>query len=255
MTILAHLKSDVIHGAYAKAGGHEIESGKFASPESSAALAANVFAYFCGDVEAKSFPRDGNFSFLTSPVECVDLELSLRFPWSGGMHPWLDAVIETKGWLVGIESKRYEPFRDTKTNGFSEAYDRDVWGSGMQPYSALKDAIKCGKAQFRFLDAVQLIKHAFGIRTQAAKSGKRAALVYVYAEPRKYPNGRAILEADFTAHRHEVNRFAKAVEGAEVRFSALTHKALNKEFETSTSPSLVFHANAVRAAFLGNEFS
>lgn len=255
MTILAHLNSDLIHGAYARAGGNEITSGKFSSPQSSAALAANMFGYFCGDGTASAFPRNGHFAFLTSPVERVDLERPLRFPWSGGRHPWLDAVIETKEWLVGVESKRYEPYRDAKPSRFSDAYDRDVWGPGMEPYCTLKDAIRKGTAQFGFLDAVQLIKHAFGIRTQAAKSGKRAALVYLYAEPRRYPGGSMIEPADFTAHRYEIDRFAKAVEGAEVRFSALTHSELNREFAASASRPLVFHATAVHAAFLGDEFS
>lgn len=255
MTILAHLDSDHIQQAYAKAGGNEIASGKFASPESSAALAANMFGYFRNEAEISSFPRSGHFSFLTSPVERVDLERSLRFPWSGGRHPWLDAALETKDWLVGIESKRYEPFRDIKSNGFSEAYDRAVWGPQMQRYSGLKDAIKVGKARFRFLDAVQLIKHAFGIRTQAVKAGKRAALVYLYAEPREYPDGRTIDEADIASHREEIDRFARVVEGAEVRFSALTHSALNKEFAASTSRPLVYHSKALQGAFLGNEFA
>ena len=255
MTILPHLNAELIHAVYARAGGNEIESGKFDSPESSAALAANVFGYFCDTARLPDFPRGGHFSFLTSPVNRIDLERSLRFPWSGGSHPWLDAVIETTDWLAGIESKRFEPFRDTKTSGFSEAYDRDVWGANMQPFIEMKDAIISGKLQFKFLDAVQLVKHAFGIRTQAARAGKRPALVYLYAEPPGYPDGRIIPATHFAAHQAEVARFAEAVSGAEVEFSALSHQSLNAEFLASPSPALVSHARAVRAAFLANPSS
>ena len=43
----------------------------------------------------------------------------MRFSWSGGLHPWLDVGIQTAERLIGIESKRYEPFRDHKTATFS----------------------------------------------------------------------------------------------------------------------------------------
>ena len=254
MTILPHLPEELIHAAYAKAAGKELESGKFNSPESSAALAANVFGYFCAAGKAPEFPRHGHFPFLTTPVESLNLERSLRFPWSGGRHPWLDAVIETRDWLVGIESKRFEPFRDTKSNGFSDAYDRDMWGPGMRAYDSVREAIKSGAIRFKFLDAVQLVKHAYGICTQA-RTAKKAALVYVYAEPRCFPGGRVILNREIGEHRDEIRRFTDLVSGAEVRFSSLSHASLNEEFAVSESPDLVLHAKAVRAAFLSEQYS
>ena len=36
---------------------------------------------------------------------------TVRFPWSGGRHPALDCLVATPSALVGIESKRFEPFR------------------------------------------------------------------------------------------------------------------------------------------------
>jgi hypothetical protein len=107
----------------AKAGGKEIESGKFSSHESSAALAVNCFGWFierpqelpplCG-LEAAGVP------------ELVDIEFCARFPWSGGRHQWLDAVVQTRTTLIGVESKRFEPFRDKKSVSLSSAYDRQV---------------------------------------------------------------------------------------------------------------------------------
>jgi hypothetical protein len=58
----------------------------------------------------------------------VCLEGQLRFPWRGGDYPWLDVVVTTQHALIGIEAKRYEPFRDQESASFSKAYLRHVWG-------------------------------------------------------------------------------------------------------------------------------
>ena len=67
---------------------------------------------------------------------------------------------------------------------FSEAYLRPVWGPAMGPFEKMRDELKSGQRQFVFLNAPQLVKHAFGLRTQANKSGKLAKLVYLHAEPK-----------------------------------------------------------------------
>jgi hypothetical protein len=76
----------------------------------------------------------------TGQAELVEIEYCARFPWAGGKHPWLDAVVITASHLIGVESKRFEPFRDTKATRFSVAYDRPVWGSRMPRYGAVRDA-------------------------------------------------------------------------------------------------------------------
>jgi hypothetical protein len=92
-----------------KADGDEVSSGKLASEESSAALAVNTFGWFierCDLFPALPGMEPG------AKVLCVDIEYCARFPWRGGRHPWLDAIVETGSQLVGIESKRFEPYRD-----------------------------------------------------------------------------------------------------------------------------------------------
>jgi hypothetical protein len=101
----------------AKAGGREIESCKFSSPESSAALAANCFGWFIE--RQKKFPPLIGFESAGVP-HMIDIEFCARFPWAGGRHPWLDAVVQTPTTLIGIESKRFEPFRCTKAVSLSE---------------------------------------------------------------------------------------------------------------------------------------
>ena len=117
----------------AKAGGKEIESGKLLSSESSAALAVNCFGWLIERPELLP-PLIG---LETAGVpELVDVVFCARFPWSGGRHPWLDAVVQTPTTLIGIESKRFEPFRDAEIWSISRDLPTTlkVWGRNMKSY-------------------------------------------------------------------------------------------------------------------------
>ncbi|WP_417318495.1 PGN_0703 family putative restriction endonuclease [Erythrobacter aureus] len=204
----------------ATAGGKEVESGKFASPESSAALAVNCFGWFIERLE--SFPPLPGMDDC-DPVEMVDVEFTARFPWSGGRHPWLDAVVQTQGNLIGIESKRFEPFRDQKSVSLSSAYDRPVWGDNMQRYEQMRDRLRSGSVRFRHLNAVQLVKHAFGLVTEARRRGRSPVLFYIFAEPTSRA-GKAIPHEDILRHREEITEFARAVDGDEVAFQFSSYR-------------------------------
>ena len=118
----------------ASAAGNEIALGKFDHPESSAALAVNTMGYFL--IRAADLPPIPGLDDAGWPARSVMLEANVRFPWKGGRHPWLDALVTTRRALIGIESKRYEPFRreyGPKTR-FSDAYWRPVWGDQMSGY-------------------------------------------------------------------------------------------------------------------------
>lgn len=141
----------------------------------------------------------------------------MRFPWSGGRHPWLDAAVETPSSLIGIESKRFEPFRDRKNAKLSDAYWRDVWGEGMQEWCAMRDRLRANPSSYKHLDAAQLVKHAFGLSTEANRMGKNGALLYLYAEPR---SGRVIKREAFSKHREEIAEFSHAVFGSHLRFAS-----------------------------------
>jgi hypothetical protein len=164
----------------ARAGGNEIESGKFGSPESSAALAVNVLGWF---VERPSLLPPFPGVAADFPPERVEVEYCARFPWSGGRHPWLDAMVETNRQLIGVESKRFEPFRDRKKVSLAAAYDRPVWGDNMAAFEAMRDQLRSGERTFEYLDAAQLVKHAFGLVTDAARRGRAPLLLYLFAEP------------------------------------------------------------------------
>ena len=76
----------------------------------------------------------------------------------------------------------------------------------------MRDALRSDAAGFRRLDAAQLVKHAFGLRSAAhrdAHEGKIPVLVYLYAEPVSWPDGAAVPREAIVAHRAEIARFAE----------------------------------------------
>lgn len=161
-------------------------------------------------------------------------------PWRGGRHPWLDAAVETANCLIGVESKRYEPFRDRKEAKLSDAYARDVWGDGMEQWCAMRDLLRAEPRRYRYLDAAQLVKHAFGISTQARKCGKEPVLFYLFAEP---PDATSV--DVFAAHREEIADLADRVRGGRVRFASCSWV----EWLNGFSGNSAAHGERVRQAF------
>jgi hypothetical protein len=245
---LPYLPVQKIRNAFAKAPGNELDSAKISSPESSAALAANTFGFFLD--RPSDLPTIPGTELFGWPVRCVDLEHCARFPWSGGRHPWLDAFVETSTHILGIESKRYEPFRFKRAGQLSQAYWREVWGEKMGPYERLRDQIDRGEQTFKHLDAVQLVKHAFGLRTEAQKKIKSPVLVYLYAEPAVWPNGRSTPMSSLNLHKQEASEFARRVEGAEVIFRTCTYASLLETFMRSTSVDVRKHGRKIRETFM-----
>ena len=226
---LPGLPVDLVRLALAKAGGKEVASGKFASPKSSAALAVNTFGWFIErPAMLPPFPGLGLDDWRPSRV---DIERQMRFPWSGGRHPWLDAAVETNDVLLGIESKRFEPFRDTKQAVLSTAYDRDCWGDGMAPWLAMRDRLRREPWAFAHLDAAQLVKHAFGLVTEARRLGKTPWLTYLFAEPTA---GRIIPPEAFARHRRELVDFSSAIAGAAVGFHSCSYRDWLSDFRGAT---------------------
>jgi hypothetical protein len=116
--LLRGLPHDLIIEKYSAAPGNEILSGKFCNPESSSCLVANVFGLFFQTVV--DMPRLPGLAAYGAP-RTLTPEAIVRFPWRGGRHPCLDLLIETDTALIGVESKRYEPFRSKSKTRLSEA--------------------------------------------------------------------------------------------------------------------------------------
>ena len=75
--LLDHLPKDLILARYQVAGGQELTSGKFANPESSAALVANAFGLFADRPDLLILPGERMASGAATRVE---LEAQMRFP-------------------------------------------------------------------------------------------------------------------------------------------------------------------------------
>lgn len=246
---LGGLPVEQIVSAFSASPGNEITSGKFASAESSAQLVANAFGFFLN--KPQTLPRlPGCRSVANWPPISVRLEAEVRFPWAGGRHPWLDVLVETSDALIGIESKRFEPFRNRKASRWSKAYWRD-WGIGMEPYSRLRDELHTGRFAPERLDPDQLVKHAFGLRTEARRKDKRKrpVLIYLYHEPKQWPDGRSMDESSIVTHRSELQAFARKVKSAEVVFRACTYRDLVESWMSCEDVAVNRHALALRDRF------
>ena len=224
-----------------RAAGNEAGRGRLASPDSSAALAVNALGWFIDRPHALP-PLPG--AEAAGPAQSLEIECCARFPWRGGTYPWLDAAVLTATHLIGIESKRFEPFRDRKSPGFSPAYDRPVWAPDMQRHGRLRDALRSGALRPRHLDAAQLVKHAYGLVTDARRLSRAPMLVYLYAEPASR-GGRPIPPDDHARHRAEIADFAARVAGDEVVFAAASYRDW---LRTASGPAAV-HAAAVIGRF------
>ena len=238
--LLPGVPVDRVAAALGAAAGQELASGKFSSPQSSSALAVNGFGFFLED--PASVPAFPCLSDLDWPSLYVGIERQMRFPWSGGRHPWLDAAVETATHLIGVESKRYEPFRDTKLAKLSPKYASHRWDDGMEPWCTLRDRLLTEPSAFRHLDAAQLVKHGYGLVTEAHRRGKQPILLYLYAEPTE---GRVIPAEAFADHRCEIASFAQSVAGSTVRFAACSWR----EWLATFPPVLSGHADRVIARF------
>ena len=93
--------------------------------------------------------------------------------------------MQTPTTLIGIESKRFEPFRDAKRVRLSAAYDRPVWGGNMKGYERMRDRLRSREERFVHLDAAQLVKHAFGLVTESRRQARTPVLFSLLPNPRR----------------------------------------------------------------------
>jgi hypothetical protein len=246
---LPGLPVELIRATYLNAPGNEIVSGKFASPESSAALVANAFGFFL--TKPASLPALPGTSDCGWPAASVALESIVRFPWAGGRHPCLDVLIATTDALIGVESKRYEPFRAKAEAKMSDAYWRPVWGDKMKGYQSCRDSTRVAGRQFARLDVAQLVKHALGLRAAVQKiwKGKSPVLFYLYAEPEHWPDGRSVSLDAQVQHLDELKEFSEIVAGDEVSFRFCSYSELLAAWSSQSDLLIAAHASAVAGRF------
>jgi hypothetical protein len=240
LSFLPGVPAEVVLAALGRLPGSDLDS-----PDSSTALVANTFGWFL-DRPRQLLPLPGVPMGLP---ETVELGVEMQLPMRGTRRPRLDAVVTTPTTLVGIASKRYQPFRPAKAVSFTEPFDARDWGPGMARYGTMRKALTAGQQTYRHLDAVTVVKQAYALRTQSLKRARGAVLVYLYAEPQSWANGKPVDPKAIARHRSEVTSFARAVKGDDVTFVALTWAELLTQW--SKTPALVAHTAAVRGWFGG----
>ena len=252
---LPGVPGECIEQIFNAAPGNEIGTGKFDSPRSSARLAANAFGFFL--CRPALLPPLSGCEEEDWPAESLALEKEVRFPekWPGPVHSHPDVLITTPSALIGVESKRFEPFGKNRVRHISDAYRR-CWGEKMRGYECVRDRLRKEKGASFSLDEAQLIKHAFALRTQVHRDdrNRRPILYYVYAESDVIPGdgrecGTLIDDKAKARHRKEVAAFAKKVEGDEVKFVHCTYRELLKGWRRHTAPEIRAHAEAVTRCF------
>jgi hypothetical protein len=96
---------------------------------------------------------------------------------------------------------------------------------------------------YRWLDAAQLVKHAFGVAYTFAD--RPVTLLYLFWEPTN-PDSYPI----FAEHRAEINRFAASIAGGNPEFIAISYPELWRTWDACAQPDwLRTHVGRLRARY------
>ncbi|EPX84767.1 hypothetical protein Salmuc_01340 [Salipiger mucosus DSM 16094] len=199
--------------------GNELET-KFRAAHSSSALAVNCFAPFRRWIDDLALPSSGaGFTGLEFERKCPT---GLR----GGRAPNLDVVLSGPDRVVGIESKLTE-FLTRHRAEFSTAYVEQI-RDARRDGGYYKEMLRLIDApeSYEWLDAAQLVKHAFGLARTFPD--QEVTLLYLFWEPEN-PEQSAV----FAKHREEVAAFAERVAGTRPAFTAMSYPELWQSWQES----------------------
>lgn len=215
--------------------GRELQ-GKFRAAHSSSALAVNSFARFKSAVDQLSVGGWSGFDSMRFEAKCSAGILGRR-------SPNLDVLLVSPTKVVGIESKCTEHLTP-HTSNFSPAYNEQITDWRRETaWFRLMEALIDEPRRYRYLDAAQLVKHAFGLGHTF--DGQDVTLLYLYWEPRNADAFPALLD-----HRQEVARFAAEVKGARPSFRAIAYPELWDSWAQRGSPAwLPEHVSALRSRY------
>lgn len=200
--------------------GNELET-KFRATHSSSGLAVNSFAPFRRRIADLMMPGNVAFDGLQFERKCPT---GLR----GGRAPNLDVVLTGPNDVVAIESKLTEYLSAHRAN-FSPAYETQITDARReQGYFREMLRLLEHPDHYTWLDAAQLIKHAFGL--SRTFPDRPVTLLYLFWEPAN-PNA----SPEFAAHREEIEAFMLRVGGSSPSFEAMSYPELWQFWLNSTS--------------------
>lgn len=191
--------------------GNELET-KFRAAHSSSALAVNTFAPFRTRRSDLDLLEAGPFQSLQFERKCPT---GLR----GGRAPNLDVLLCGHPGVIGIESKLTEYLSRHRAK-FRPSYLQQIRDERCeQGYFREMLRLLEQPDHYAWLDAAQLIKHAFGLARTFRSQPVR--LLYLYWEPvnpEAYPV--------FGEHRREIEEFAERVAGSTPEFHSMSYPDL-----------------------------
>ena len=198
---------------FRKGAGRELER-KLSAAHSSAALVVNAFGPWRTAPASLTLRGTTEFRSVCFEAPCpTGLD---------GTPPTLDLLAE--GDLpVAVESKCTEWMEVTKAV-FSPSYDSLLPSHGHSPWFKQMEQLRDAPDRYRFLDAAQLIKHAFGLLNRYGAI--KARLVYLYWEPCNEE-----IWPECRRHRKEADDLAAKVEQSNVQLIPMSYRELWAEWE------------------------
>jgi hypothetical protein len=133
-------------------------------------------------------------------------------------------------------SRKQPKFSHRYVTGIADEQAAGPW------YAEMMRLREGGGASYQWLDAAQLIKHAFGLAR--GRSDMPTALIYLYWEPMD-----AGLSPLFDEHRAEIDAFADRLAGGTPTFEAMSYPELWNAWDETGDPFLKRHAAALRARY------
>lgn len=210
---LDEIRTDLESGAGSELGG------KLCAAHSSAALVVNTFGPFRMTPAGLCLSGAAGFSAIRFEAQ---LPTGLR-----GTPPHLDLLAEGDV-VVAVESKCTE-WMSSKPADFSPSYDRLRDSFGDSPWYQEMLRLRAEPGRYHYLDAAQLVKHAFGLMNRYGRRPVR--LVYLYWEPLD-----AIGWAECLDHRREADALAAAVRNSQIQLQPMSYHELWEAWGRGTRP-------------------
>lgn len=234
-TLLPMVSPEDFEADLSAGNGNELQT-KFRAVHSSSALAVNAFAPFRRRIGELALLDHGGFKTLAFEQKCPT---GLR----RGTPPNLDVLLSGESGVVGIESKLTEYLTSHRAR-FSPAYAEQIQGRRReQGYFREMLRLIEEPVSYVWLDAAQLIKHAFGLARTVSE--RPATLLYLFWEPAN-PSASPV----FADHRREIAAFAERVAGATPVFRAMSYPELWSSWKDAGQQDwLARHIEDLRARY------
>lgn len=207
---------------------------KFRALHSSSALAVNCFGPCKRHLSDLLLCGADGFTKLHFEKKCP---IGVR-----GTPPNLDVLAEGADRVIAIESK-FTEYLTPHAAEFSPSYETGIRDDRRETgwFREMSRLIETPR-RYRWLDAAQLVKHAFGL--MHCYPGRRLTLLYLYWEPLNaadYPL--------FEEHRRETAAFAQRTAGPQLAFEAITYNELWASWDAAAPQWLSTHLRDLRARY------